>query len=118
TAPKQTAEVLEVTMDLLRNVVEHGISESELKKGKEQLKGSFILSLESTSSRMNRLGKNELMIGKHYTMDEILDRIDAVSLDDIRTLISRVFSHPFALSMVGKSDQAIVSFGREPLVIA
>ncbi|MDF2815692.1 MAG: insulinase family protein [Paenibacillus sp.] len=118
TAPKQTKEVLDVTMELLRNLAEQGLTEHELKKGKEQLKGSFILSLESTSSRMNRLGKNELMLGKHYTMDEILDRIDAVTHEDLRLLTSTLFSQPFSLSMVGKSDQAIATFGREPLVLA
>jgi predicted Zn-dependent peptidase len=118
TAPKQSKEVLEVTMELLRNLADNGLTQTELKKGKEQLKGSFILSLESTSSRMNRLGKNELMTGKHYTMDEILDRIDAVNMEDLQTLTSRLFAQPFSLSMVGKSDQTITAFGREPLVLA
>ncbi|MFK7694054.1 M16 family metallopeptidase [Paenibacillus sp. HJGM_3] len=117
TAPKQTSEVLDVTMELLRGLADHSLSEPELKKGKEQLKGSFILSLESTSSRMNRLGKNELMLGKHYTMDEILHRIDAVTLDDLKELAGKLFSHAFSLSMVGKSDQAIQSFRRDPLVL-
>ncbi|WP_127580710.1 M16 family metallopeptidase [Paenibacillus koleovorans] len=118
TAPKQTTEVLDVTLELLRTINEKGLTEAELKKGKEQLKGSFILSLESTSSRMNRLGKNELMIGKHFSMDEILDRIDAVSMNDLSQLVQTMFKHPFALSMVGKSDQAITAFRRDPLVFA
>lgn len=117
TAPKQTQEVLNVTMEVLRGVAENGLSDEELRKGKEQLKGSFILSLESTSSRMNRLGKNELMFGKHYTLDEILARIDSVSQEDIRTLVNRLFGQPFALAMVGKSDKAIQSFRRDSLVI-
>ncbi|MDF2963679.1 MAG: zinc protease, partial [Paenibacillus sp.] len=60
TAPKQTADVLKVTMELLSELKKEGLTAAELKKGKEQMKGSLILSLESTSSRMNRLGKNEL----------------------------------------------------------
>ncbi|WP_211326604.1 M16 family metallopeptidase [Paenibacillus flagellatus] len=117
TAPKQTQDVLDVTMEVLQSVTERGLSEEELHKGKEQLKGSFILSLESTSSRMNRLGKNELMLGKHYTLDEILNRIDSVSQEDIRTLIRSLFAQPFATAMVGKSDKAMQSFRRDSLVV-
>lgn len=118
TAPKQTDEVLKVTLEVLEGVARSGLSEEELCKGKEQLKGSFILSLESTSSRMNRLGKNELMLGKHHTLDEILNMIDAVSQADIRTLVNRLFSQPFALAMVGKSDKAVQTFRRDSLVIS
>ncbi|MBP1991285.1 M16 family metallopeptidase [Paenibacillus eucommiae] len=116
TAPKQTEEVLKVTLDLLSEVSVKGISEGELNKGKEQLKGSLILSLESTSSRMNRLGKNELMTGKHYTLDEMIKRIESVQMEHIRELTSSLFSVPFALSMVGNSDEVIQGFRRDQLV--
>lgn len=117
TAPKQTDEVLKVTMGVLQDIAGRGLTEEELRKGKEQLKGSFILSLESTSSRMNRLGKNELMLGAHHSLDEILNMIDSVTQDDIRALIKRLFAQPFALAMVGKSDKAIQTFRRDSLVI-
>lgn len=115
TAPKQTEEVLKVSMDVIGDIVTNGLTESELRKGKEQLKGSLILSLESTSSRMNRLGKNELMLGKHYSLDEIIARIEAVQLDQIRELTREVFAQPFALAMVGQSDQSVQSFRRDIL---
>ena len=113
TAPKQTKEVLDVTLDVLHNVAENGVTEEELQKGKEQLKGSFILSLESTGSRMNRLGKNELMLGRHDSIDEMIARIDRVTTNDIRELCKSLFSHPFALAMVGRSDKPIQSFRRD-----
>ncbi len=115
TAPKQTEEVLDVTMDVLDGIIASGLTESELKKSKEQLKGSLILSLESTSSRMNRIGKNELLLGKHYTMDEIIERIEAVTPEQIRSLIDDLFRQPFALAMVGQSDRAISKFRRDQL---
>ena len=65
TAPKQTEEVLKVSMEIIGDIIQNGMSEAELRKGKEQLKGSLILSLESTSSRMTRLGKSELILGRH-----------------------------------------------------
>lgn len=116
TAPKQTEEVLKVTMELMEELVSQGITEKELKKGKEQLKGSLILSLESTSSRMNRLAKNEMMLGMHYTIDETIERIENISLEQIREVIADLCSHSFALAMVGQSDAALKSFRRDQLV--
>ncbi|GIP33121.1 pitrilysin family protein [Paenibacillus sp. J2TS4] len=115
TAPKQTEEVLKVSMEIIEQMIVQGLTDSELKKGKEQLKGSLILSLESTSSRMNRLGKNELMLGRHLTIDEIIAKIEAVSHEEIRQVTNDLFSRPFALAMVGQSDKAIQGFRRDQL---
>ncbi|TYP77602.1 M16 family metallopeptidase [Paenibacillus methanolicus] len=116
TAPKQTKDVLDLTIEMMQELSAKGLSDAELHRGKEQLKGSLILSLESTSSRMNRLGKNELMIGRHYTLDELLARIDAVSMDDIRDVTKWMLSVPFAVAMVGSNDKAAASIGRDCLV--
>ncbi|MNW23562.1 Protease 3 precursor [compost metagenome] len=115
TAPKQTKDVLELTHELLRDVAIHGLTNDELSKGKEQLKGSLILSSESTGSRMNRLGKNELMLGKHYTLDEMIRKIERVTMEDVHTVLDRVFSQPFALAMVGASDAPISGMRRNEL---
>lgn len=112
TAPKQTEEVLEVTMALLRELKQAGMTATELSKGKEQLKGSLILSMESTSSRMNRLGKNALMTGRHYTLDEMLQRIDRVEMEQIDALIQQLFEHPFAVAMVGSNKAALQQLNR------
>jgi predicted Zn-dependent peptidase len=117
TAPKQTEEVLKVSLDIIGEMIAKGMTQSELRKGKEQLKGSLILSLESTSSRMNRMGKNELMLGKHFTLDETLARIEAVEMEQIDSLIKQLFANPFALAMVGQSDTAIKEFRRDQLVL-
>lgn len=116
TAPKQTEEVLKVTLELLHDVQKNALTAAELKKGKEQLKGSLILSLESTGSRMNRLGKNELMLGKHYSLDDMIRRIDSVTMDEIEQLIGSLFSQPFAVSMVGANDEPLRGFRRDSLV--
>lgn len=118
TAPGQTREVLEVTLDALQAIRDRGISDHELKRGKEQLKGNVILGLESTGSRMNRMGKNELLLGRHLTIDEIIARIEGVSHEDIRACIRHLFSRPFAVAMVGTSDQPIQHFGRDSLVLS
>lgn len=117
TAPKQTEEVLKVSMEVIGDIVAKGLTEAELRKGKEQLKGSLILSLESTSSRMNRLGKNELMLGRHYSLDDMIAKIEEVQLEHVRALTNDVFSHPFALSMVGQSNAALKHFRRDPIAL-
>jgi predicted Zn-dependent peptidase len=116
TAPKQTEEVLNVTVNLMDELRAKGLTEAELRKGKEQLKGSLILSLESTSSRMNRLGKNELMLGKHNSLDEIINRIERVTMDDVKSTIDHVFSNQLALAVVGQEDAAIHQLRRDRYV--
>lgn len=117
TAPRQTKEVLDLTKEILHDVSVNGITASELSKGKEQLKGSLILSLESTGSRMNRLGKNELMLGRHYTLDEMIARIESVTMDDVNRVLKTMFSQPFSLAMVGSSDRVISGVRRDELVV-
>ncbi|WP_424765743.1 M16 family metallopeptidase [Paenibacillus sp. sgz302251] len=116
TAPKQTKDVLDLTMEQLSELSVKGLAEDELHRGKEQLKGSLILSLESTSSRMNRLGKNELMLGNHYTLDELLKRIDAVKMADVKEVTERMLSVPFAVAMVGSNDKAAAQLRRDQFV--
>jgi predicted Zn-dependent peptidase len=116
TAPKQTQDVYDITMYLLNDIALTGMSEVELQRGKEQLKGNLILSLESTSSRMNRLGKNELMLGRHYTLDEMLERIDQVKLSDINEIMETMMAEPCAVALVGSNEKVLSGIGREFVV--
>lgn len=116
TAPKQTKEVLDLTMEQMNELSVKGLGEDELHRGKEQLKGSLILSLESTSSRMNRLGKNELMLGHHYTLDELLKRIDSVQMSDVVDVTKRMLAAPFSVAMVGTNDKAAAELRRDQFV--
>ncbi|MEG0260605.1 MAG: insulinase family protein, partial [Lysinibacillus sp.] len=68
---------------------------------KEQLKGSFVLGLEGTGSRMNRNGSNELVHRKHRSVDEILDAIDAISMESIDRLIAKILKAEPAISIIG-----------------
>ncbi len=113
TAPKHTRDVYELTMGLLEELASKGLTEAELARGKEQLKGNLILSLESTSSRMNRLGKNELMLGRHDTLDDMLNKIDRITKEDVDNMIRCILSAPCAIALVGAQDQALAGIGRE-----
>ncbi|HWK24741.1 MAG TPA: pitrilysin family protein [Ureibacillus sp.] len=92
-------ETINTTLQKVRN---DGISETELLNAKEQLKGSFVLGLESTNSRMSRNGRNELIHRRHKSIDEILADIDEVSMDKVDELIQSILSTDPAISIIGQ----------------
>jgi predicted Zn-dependent peptidase len=110
TTPKQTAQVLDLVYDVIADVRDNGITPEELRKGKEQMKGSLIIGLESTSSRMTRNGKNELMQGRQYSLDELIERIESVSMEHVQSLAKRMFGGSCATAMVGNSDKALLKW--------
>jgi predicted Zn-dependent peptidase len=103
--PNRTEEVLSVVRDELRKVAEDGISAEELERGKGQLRSGLVLGLEDSGSRMTRLAKAELLYDELLGIDEVIRRIDAVTLDDVHVLAKELFSQPQTLAMVGPFDE-------------
>lgn len=101
TSPDQAQTVLDLVQEIFQDVASQGFSQEELKKAKEQVKGSLMLSLESTGSRMNRLGKNELILGRHITLDETLAKINQVTVEDLQQLAQFILTQKPALAAVG-----------------
>ena len=64
---------------------------SELQRAKAQLKGSMLLSLESTSNRMMRLANGELYYGEYTPLDSIVKNIDSVTIDDVQAVSHQLF---------------------------
>ena len=85
----------------LAAVAGDGITEEELARGKGQLRGGLVLGLEDSGSRMSRLGKAELVYDELLGIDEVIARIDAVTLDDVRRIAADLFSQPEILAVVG-----------------
>ncbi len=102
--PARVDQVLALCREQLAAVVAHGITTVELERGKGQARGGLVLALEDTGSRMSRLGKSELSYGELLTVDEILGRIEAVDLDDIRAVAADVLGAPLALAVIGPFD--------------
>lgn len=100
-APGKVDEVLELTRAELARVAADGITADELARGKGMSKGSFVLGLEDTGSRMSRLAKGELLYGDLMPVDELLARVDAVTLDDVNALAAELLSRPMSLALVG-----------------
>ena len=83
------ARALGVIMDELRRLLDEGVTEDELSRAREQVKASILMSLESTGSRMNRLGYGELFLGGALSPDELIERYDAVTREDVLALARR-----------------------------
>ncbi|HOR86954.1 MAG TPA: pitrilysin family protein [Bacillota bacterium] len=89
--PCNLKSVAELIMEEITILKEKGITEEELYDSKEQLKGSYILGLESTSGRMISIGKSELILKRVYTPAEILEKIDKVDIESTNKVINYIF---------------------------
>lgn len=99
--PARLPAVLETVREELAKVAAEGITAEELERGKGQLRGGLVLGLEDSGARMSRLGKAELVQGELLSIDEVLQRIDAVTLEDVRTLAQELFTQGEVLALVG-----------------
>ena len=106
TAPEHVEELLEVVhAQLDRLVTDGGVTERELVGAKGHLTGSLALSLESSASRMHRIGRNELALGEVPTLDEVVADVEAVTADDIGRVIERILAPgDRTLALVGPVD--------------
>jgi predicted Zn-dependent peptidase len=92
-------------LDELRRIREDGVTPEELSRSREQIKSSLLMSLESTVSRMNRLGFGELFLRGPLTAEALIDRYDAVSLDDILNIARRTLDfEKMSFSAVGRTE--------------
>lgn len=82
-SPRNALKIVEMVKNEISSISEEGISKNELDRARENIKGSIVLSVEYISSRMFRLGKGILFDKKVLTIDEILKKIDDVSINDV-----------------------------------
>ena len=102
--PAKTEEVLAICREEIAKVIEGGLTDEELDRGKGQLRGSIVLGLEDPSSRMSRLGKSELVYPRLEPVEEILGEIDAVTHDQVRDVAAQILGQRMALAVVGPFD--------------
>ncbi len=103
-------EVVGVVRDEMLSLRDKGLEEGEFLRAKTQIKGSILLNLESCVSRMRRVAVNEIQLGRTLPIDEIGQRIDAVTQDDVRDLAGELFgSQDLLVSLLGKVPEGAVS---------
>lgn len=104
TGVEQLDDLYETIHSTLNTLKADGITEKELNNSKEQLKGNLMLGLESTNSRMSRNGRNELLLGTHRSLDEIVKEIDAVNIERTNHMIESVFSSDYSSAVISPEN--------------
>ena len=99
-APDKLAEIVDLVRATLAEVAEHGVTEAELARAKGQMRGQTVLSYESPSSRMSRLGGNTVL-GDQRTLSEVLDHFDTVDAGQVQAAAAELFALPPVLGLVG-----------------
>src|SRR5881409_901592 len=105
TSAEAAGKVVESILKEFRQLKQELVPEDELRRAKDHLKGSLMLSLESTSSRMSNLARQEMYFGHFFSLDELLESIEEVTADDVQR-IARTFFDPkqIGLTILGNLD--------------
>jgi predicted Zn-dependent peptidase len=115
TSRESAREVVRLVLDEFRRLKDEPVPEEELRRAKDNLKGSLLLGLESTSSRMGNLARQHLYFNRFFTLDEMADSIERVASSEIQQAAQAFFhSRSVALAAVGNLEDVHIS--REDLV--
>jgi predicted Zn-dependent peptidase len=105
TSLRSAGKVVESVVHELRELVDHTVTEEELRRAKDHLKGSYVLGLESTTSRMGTLARQELYFKRFFSLDEMLERIERVTANEVRKLAEQFFDpQTMAVAMLGRLE--------------
>lgn len=97
----------------LRRLKEEPLDEAELQRAKEYMKGSLLLSLESTSSRMSNLARQWMTFGRFFSLDEIANSIDAVTAEEVRQVAGEFFvPGKIGVTLLGRLDGVTIERGQ------
>lgn len=98
---KSQLPLLEETIQqTAQDLLNHGLTEKEFINNKEKLKGNLMLGLESTTSRMRRNGRNELLLKKHRSLDDVIREVDEVNETRINNVIHQIFNKNHAKALI------------------
>ncbi len=116
TSPENVTQVIDLVMAELRRIKKDPVTNQELRRTKDHLKGSILLGLEGTGSRMSQLARHEMVFGRHIPLDEILNRLEGVTQDAVLHLATELiegrnlaFTAVGKLSQLGKLEETLVA---------
>jgi predicted Zn-dependent peptidase len=114
TSPENVQSCIDLIVEQFGTVRKFRVDGDELRLAKEHVKGNLTLSLESTSSRMIRLGRNEFALGRHVTSEEIEQRIDAVTAAEVQELANELLVEKnLGLCIIGPVDESAIAWNRD-----
>jgi predicted Zn-dependent peptidase len=106
TSPQNSSQVVDLVLDELRRIRREPVSDEELRRAKDHLKGSFMLGLEGTGARMSQLARHEMYFGRQISLDETLAGIEKVGREDVMRLAGEMLEErPLGLTALGNLAQ-------------
>lgn len=106
TTPSQTDTALTVINDELKKVMEEGITDAEMDRAKGSMRGGLALSLEDSNSRMVRLGRDELAGMPHLSTDERLEKLEAVTKEEVQKVAQEMYQGDRLIGAVGPFEES------------
>lgn len=107
-SPKNGHAVLDETLKQLDLLCRDGVTEKEFREAKNQLRGSYLLGLESPGSRMQSMGRGQLHLDRCMTPEETVAKIEAVTIESVNAVARRIFSNAPCISVVGKQAEMYI----------
>ena len=107
-SPKNGRAVLDETLKQLDLLCRDGVTEKEFREAKNQLRGSYLLGLESPGSRMQSMGRGQLHLDRCMTPEETVAKIEAVTIESVNAVARRIFSNAPCISVVGKQAETYI----------
>ena len=105
TSLESASKVVESIVQEFRNLKTDSVPAEELRRAKDQLKGSLMLSLESSTARMSNLARQEMYFERFFGLDEIIDRIEAVTVNDLTAMANEFFhTDKIAVTVLGNLE--------------
>lgn len=105
TSPDKCETVLDLISREFDSLARKGVTAKELARAKEQLKGNIVLSMEDTTTRMNRLGRSSVYESEILSMDELISKVDAITKEDTARVSARIFSGERVLTVIGPFEK-------------
>jgi predicted Zn-dependent peptidase len=116
TQTESAPEVLKIARDEAASLAAGEVSEAEVERAKGHVRGGLVLSMDDPGGRMSRLGRSELVQGEVLTVDDLVAKVDAITIDDVTRVAKRVFGGGGAtLACVGPVGDGSLDFAAEPL---
>ncbi len=113
TGEKQAPRVAEMMVEEIGRIRRDGITPDELERGREQLKGNYVLSMESCNAKMNAIGRYALLQKSEYNEAEVIRKISCVTMDDVNRIIPTVLNEEnLCVSFVGRVSKQREELGK------
>jgi predicted Zn-dependent peptidase len=105
TSADKALEMIDLVMAEFKSLKDTLLTSEELTRTKEQVKGNILLGLESSNARMSNLARQEMYFRHFFSVEEVLDRLDAVTADQVQAMAQKLFiSERIAVTLLGRLD--------------